>query len=109
MQKRLIELQHERGRLLERIVTQRHTLARQAEPLADALRWSDRLSDALKSGKAFAQQHPLAVGVVAAAILVLKPGAALRWAGRGMGLWRTWKSLQNLLPEGLLGRLLKSV
>lgn len=107
MQKRLIELQLERGRLLERIASQRETLARQAEPLTQMFRLGDRVGEALEGGKAFARQHPWAVGLVAALVLVFQPAALLRWAARGATAWRTWKSLQALLPEGLLARLLK--
>lgn len=107
MQKRLIELQVERGRLLERIAGQREALARNAAPLAQTFSLGDRFMQALKEGQALARQHPLSVGLVAAAIMIFKPGAVLRWAGRGATLWRTWQSLQATLPEGLLARLLK--
>lgn len=107
MSKTLIELQLERGRLLERIAAQRQQLAVQAEPLAATLRWGDRLQNSLRSGTAFAQRHPLAVGLLAAALLVLKPGASLRWAGRGLSLWRSWRNLQALLPDALRQGLLE--
>lgn len=105
MAQTLTELHRERGRLHERIAAQRLLLARQAAPLTRALNAGDRFRQTLHDGKNFALAHPLALGVAAAAVFVIKPGAALRWVGRGLSLWRTWQSVQRLLPPGLLSAL----
>jgi hypothetical protein len=105
MQKRLIELQLQRGRLLERIAHQRQTLALQVRPVAHTLHVGDRLSDAMAQCKRFAQEHPLAVAAAVGAVVVLRPGGVLRWTRRGLVAWRTWSSVRSALP-GFLARFL---
>ena len=109
MQDRLIELHQQRGRLLERIAEQRNTLSRQLEPLQGVLNISDRVSDRaarlVQDGKGFVQQYPLAIAAVVAAVVLLKPRTVLRWTQRGIAAWRTWRSVQTLVPGFLLRQL----
>lgn len=105
MQQRLIELQLQRGRLLERIAQQRGTLAEQARPVAHMLHVGDRVSDALAQAKAFALQHPLVLAATVGALVVLRPARVWRWTSRGLFLWRSWTAMRSNLP-GLLSRLL---
>lgn len=105
MQKRLIELQLQRGRLLERIANQRHVLAVQTRPVARVMDVGDRVSSFTDQCKLFALQHPLAVTAVVAAVVVLRPGSVMRWTRRGLFAWRTWAGLRSALP-GLLARFL---
>ncbi len=99
MQQRLIELQLQRGRLLERIANQRHALALQTRPVARALRVGDRVSSFADQCKLFALQHPLAVAAVVGAVVVLRPARVLRWTRRGFFAWRTWASVRTALPS----------
>ncbi len=105
MQKRLIELQLQRGRLLERIANQRATLALQTRPLARSLHVGDRLESWLRRCTQIAVQHPVAVATVIGAMVVLRPTAVLRWTRRGFVAWRTWMTLRRALP-GFLARLI---
>ncbi len=106
MQERLIELHQQRGRLLERIAVQRNTLSRQLAPLQGVLNIGDRVSDRaarlVQDGKGFVQRHPLAIAAAVAAVVVLKPRTVLRWTRRGLSVWRTWRSVQTLVPGFLL-------
>jgi len=45
MQQRLIELQQQRGRLLERIANQRASLVTQTQPIARLLNFGDRVGE----------------------------------------------------------------
>lgn len=105
MQQRLIELQLQRGRLLERIANQRHVMAVQARPVARALHVGDRMSSFADQCKLFALQHPLAVAGVVAAVVVLRPASVMRWTSRGLFAWRTWANLRTALP-GFVARFL---
>lgn len=105
MQERLIELQLQRGRLLERIAQQRRTLAVQTRPVTRALHVGDRLVDGFDRCKWFALQHPLTVTAVVGALVILRPATVMRWARRGFIAWRTWGAMRTALP-GFLSRFL---
>lgn len=105
MQKRLIELQLQRGRLLERIAHQRRALAADIVPVAHTLQLGDRVSDLLAQGKRFVLEHPLAVAAVVGTAVVLRPAGVLRWSRRGFLAWRSWRALRASLP-GFLARFL---
>ena len=105
MQKRLIELGEQRGRLRERIAHQRTALAREVQPLVAPLSWPTRMAALLRQGKEFVLAHPYAMGTAALGLVVFKPRFMLRWAQRGLLAWRTWRSLRGVLPN-LLGSLL---
>lgn len=103
MQKRLIELGEQRGRLRERIAQQRSALARDVQPLLAPLALPGRLAAALRQGRDFLVAHPYLAGSAAVGLLVLKPRWMWRWARRGLLAWRTWRSVRRLVP-GVLGR-----
>lgn len=101
MPKSLIELHEERGRLRERIAAQRHALAQQLAPLNRTLETGDRL---LATGRSIMDEllnHPLALAVLAAAAVALRPRTIWRWARRGLVLWRSWRLLNRWLPDAL--------
>ncbi len=101
MQQRLIELQRQRARLLERIAHERRSLAIQIQPVARVLHVGDRLADLFARCRRFALQHPLTVAAVVGAVLVLRPAGTLRWARRGLVAWRSWNALRGALPTVL--------
>lgn len=107
MQDKLIELHQQRGRLLERIASQRQLLVQQMAPLQGALDVSDRTARLVQDAKAFVQNHPLGVALAIAALVVFKPRTVLRWTQRGLFAWRTWRGLHTLVPGFLLNRLRK--
>lgn len=104
MQERLIELQLQRGLLLERIASQRRTLALQMQPVARTLHVGDQLRSWVDQSKLFALRHPLTVTAMVAAVVLLRPAGVLRWARRGFFAWRTVNAVRSALP-GFLSRL----
>ncbi|MBK9027087.1 MAG: hypothetical protein IPN98_04190 [Propionivibrio sp.] len=80
MNQRLNELLIRRGRLLERIATQRAALGQEMPPLRAALYTTDRIVAGVRSGVVFIKQHPSIVTVAVAVLVVLKPGRIVRWA-----------------------------
>lgn len=103
MQQRLIELHEQRGRLLERIVDQRATLARQLLPVQDALRIGDRASSALQEVKQFLLRNSMATSIALLSALLFKPRTVWRWSRRGFIAWRTWRGVHTLF-SGFLAR-----
>lgn len=108
MSKTLAELHEERGRLLERIAGQRAALSRQLAPLQKASDASERLMAVLRAGLKYLQTHPLPAALAVAALVLVKPGRSLRWAGRSLMLWRSWRMLRTWVPPAWLGRWLRS-
>ncbi len=104
MNQSLTDLYLQRGRLLERIASQRATLAWQLVPLQNASDAGSRVMAMLRGGVQYLKSHPLPVALAVLALVLLKPRRALRWAGRGLFLWRSWRALRAWLPESLLGR-----
>ena len=106
---RLIELHQQRGRLQERIAAQRNALSRQLAPLQGVLHIGDRVGERatrmVQDGKRFMQQYPLVIAVAVGAVVLLKPRTLMRWTRRGLLAWRTWRSVQTLVPGFLLKQL----
>jgi len=104
MSKRLIELQRQRGQLTERIAQQRATLVREAAPLRAACDSTDRVlatvRDTLRRASQLVQRHPAATAGLVAALIALKPRRVVRWLGRTIVVWRSWRSLRLWLTRG---------
>ena len=98
MNRRLAELHIERGKLLERITTQRYFLARAAVPVEEALGRVDGVVERVGSAARYVRQHP---GLIAAGLggllLLLRKERSLRWARRGFLLWQTLRAVGNRL------------
>lgn len=94
--KSLAELQVERARLRERAAAQRETLAQQFTPVGGALQFGERIRAAGASALQFLRSHPLAMGALAVAVVLRKPRLSLRWARRGLVLWRGWRTARSL-------------
>ena len=95
MQQRLIELQLQRGRLLERIAHQRDALGQQTEPVVRVLQLGDRVSDIADQCKRTVIENPLTTAAVLGAILLLRPRRVMRWTQRGFFAWRSWNTLRS--------------
>lgn len=107
MQKRLIELGEQRGRLRERIAHQRRALAHDIQPLVAPLSLPARMASAVRQGRDFLMAHPYLLGTVTVGLLVLKPRLVMRWAQRGLLAWRAWRSVRGMVPgliNSFLGR-----
>ncbi|MDO8719794.1 MAG: YqjK family protein [Polaromonas sp.] len=107
MKNSLLELHQQRGRLRERIASQRATLAQQLVPLQNASDAGQRIVSLVRGGVQYLKSHPLPVLLALSALVLLKPRRALRWAGRGVALWRSWRALRAWVPSSLLGRWLR--
>ena len=94
MQQRLIELQLQRGRLLERIAHQRDALGQQTEPVVRVLHLGDRVAGIASECKRTVIENPLTTAAVLGAVVVMRPRAMLRWAQRGFFAWRSWNTLR---------------
>lgn len=99
MQQRLIELQQQRGRLLERIASQRALLGRQSQPMTRVLHLGDRVGEMAAQCKRTALEHPVAVAVLVGAVVVLRPRTVLRWARRGFFAWRSWGAISSIISR----------
>lgn len=101
MSKSLAELHQERGRLRERIAQQRAALAREVAPLARACHTLDEVRavtrDTARRVNRLVNEHPAFVAGLATLFFALRPRRMLRWIGRGMVLWRGWRSVRRLL------------
>lgn len=93
MSERALFLAMRHGALRERIAEQRRVLARQVMPVESLLASGDK---ALQ-GAEWLRQHPAAVGVAMAVLVVFRPKAAWRWAKRGIFVWRGWQALRGKL------------
>lgn len=73
--------------------------ARARAGLAAEFRAWQRPIDVIDHGIAagrFLKAHPVAVGLTAVVVAVLGRRSLLRWAGRGLVVWRSWRALQTL-------------
>ena len=98
MHDRLIELHQQRGRLLERISTQRVALARQVAPLHNTFNLPDRIAAAARRTRDTLRAHPLVMTTVVVALVVLRPAQLLRWTQRGLLAWKTWRLVRRVVP-----------
>ncbi|MEO8546217.1 MAG: YqjK family protein [Burkholderiaceae bacterium] len=101
MQQRLIELQLQRGRLLDKIANQRAMLARQARPLTGMLHLGDRVSEIARECKRTALEHPLTLALAIGVVVVVRPRTVLRWVRRGFVAWRSWGTIRSALSRYL--------
>jgi len=95
MNPQLIDIGIRRGRLLERIASQRSALVRQMEPVHSVLNVADRGLAGLRSGTAYVKRHPGLAVAAFAVLAIAKPRRAWRWARRGFIAWRTWSALRE--------------
>ena len=95
MNHRLNDLHLRRGRLLERIASQRGALGQGLEPVAAALATTDRVFARVHSGIDYLKTHPAVVGITFAALLIVKPRRTLRWSRRAYAVWQTWQVLRE--------------
>ena len=101
MEQRLIELYVQRGRLRERIGSQRSQVARDLAPLGRALAGVDRARARWHHAQRWAATHPVTVTAAMVALLVWQPRrvlSAVRW---GYVAWREWARVRQWLSAGI--------
>ena len=97
--KRLSELQLQRGRLLERIAGQRAALGREARPLVSALTTTDRYLGRVRRGVDYLKAHPSLVTAGIATLFFVRGGRLWQWARRGFVAWRLWRTFDSRLRD----------
>lgn len=101
MNQALIDLAVQRGRLIERIASQRQRLTQDLHPIAHALQTTDHAVAVLRSGAEYLEERPALVAAAVGLLLVLRPQRVWRWSRRGFLLWRTWRvARQELVNLG---------
>ncbi|MBK1680321.1 YqjK-like family protein [Rhodocyclus tenuis] len=97
MNDRLIDIGVRRGRLLERIASQRAAIGSDLAPVRDALRATDRAVVLLRSAADTLRRHPAMVLAGVAIFIALKPRRLWRWGRRAFVVWRSWRFLRQRL------------
>ncbi|EXI74377.1 MAG: hypothetical protein AW07_01919 [Candidatus Accumulibacter sp. SK-11] len=95
----LIDLAVERGRLLERISSQRQLLAQQLQPVGAAMGAADRVVASARRCGDYLKRHPELVATSVAVLVILRPSRVWRWGRRGFFAWRTWRMLRRELSD----------
>ena len=101
MNKKLLALYQERGRLLQRVAYQRAMLAVQLEPLQKASDTGNRVIMVAQAGFAYLRSHPVGVLAALSALVLLRPSGSWRLLRRGLMLWQSWRRISAWLPESV--------
>lgn len=101
MDRRLIDLYVQRGRLRERIGVQRAQVARELAPLGVALQTVDRGRVLLREAQVWLVSHPVLVTTAVVTLLVWRPRAVFRTVRSGFFLWRNAARLREWASVGL--------
>ena len=91
----LNEILVQRGRLLERVTTQRYFLMAQVQPVRKALDRTDRALAQVQAGVAYIKRYPAVAGVALAVMCAFNVRRVFRLARRGFIVWRTWRMLRE--------------
>ena len=97
--KQLSELQLQRGRLLERIASQRETLRQDFVPVSQALGKVDSAVAAVHSAAAGIRRHPVMASAAVAVLFWAKGKSLLRWGGKAFSLWQSWRLVQATIAD----------
>ena len=101
MIRRLNELHVQRGRLLERITTQRYVLIAEVQPVRAALDKTDSVLAQIRTGVAYVKRYPAVAGLAVAVMFAFNFRRVIRVARRGFVLWKTWRMIrERLVPSG---------
>jgi hypothetical protein len=101
MNAKLVELYVKRGRLRERIGTQRVQLAHELAPLGNALRTVDRARTLMHLAGLWIAANPGKVALVGVAVAVWRPRIVLRATRYSFVVWRNWGRWRDWLNIGL--------
>jgi hypothetical protein len=91
MDRRLIEIETRRARLLERAARERAGVAQTLQLWEQPLGFVDRCLEAVR----FVVSRPPLVAGATFALVLLRPRSALKWARRAFGLWQGYRWLRN--------------
>lgn len=99
MNQTLIDLAVQRGRLIERITSQRQQLGQDLLPIAQALQTTDHAIAVLRDGVDYLQKRPALVAAAVGLITILRPQRVWRWSKRGFVVWRAWRVARQELAN----------
>jgi|ERR1035437_4144215 hypothetical protein len=99
MNHRLNELHLRRGRLLERIASQRVALSREVQPVRASLFKVDSLLARAHAATNYIKRHPSIAVLAVSALFIMKTGRVLGWAKRGFLAWQTWRTIRDRFLE----------
>ncbi len=109
MSDKLQAMLEKRARLLAQCESQRAEITAHIAGLARPLALADRVIGATNRISAYLRTHPLVLGALVAALVVLRRhglwklgrhalnnrSRVLRWGERGLIVWRTWRALRS--------------
>lgn len=99
MNRQLDELLLRRGRLIERIASQREVLRHDFVPVGHALGKVDTAVAAVHSAAASVRRHPVMASAAVAVLFWAKGKSLLRWGGKAFSLWQSWRLIQASVAE----------
>jgi hypothetical protein len=103
--RRLAQVRARRERLIAKAAAQRDEMALLLEPWRGPLAVADRGVTVA----AYLREHPSIVIVAVAALVVLAPKRAFRWARRAFGVWRGYRWAAKALHQAIPARGAQSV
>lgn len=109
MNKQLLALHLERGRLQERIAHQRAALGLELLPLVNAATAASRVMAAGRQAAGFVRSNPLLILAALATAFVLRPKGVWRLAKTGLVIWRGWRAVAALVPGPVFSSLYQRV
>lgn len=99
MNRPLDDLLLRRGRLIERIASQRETLRQDFVPVSQALGKVDSVVAAVHSAAAGIRRHPVMASAAVAVLFWAKGKSLLRWGGKAFSLWQSWRLVQATIAD----------
>ena len=97
MNRRLNELHLQRGRLLERIASQRLQLSQEAQPAYVVLSKADHVLDSVQAAAYYVKQHSGMVMLAVAGLFFMNKGRLWRLAKRGFFAWQAFQAVREKL------------
>ena len=97
MNHQLNEIYIRRGRLLERIASQRDALSRDVRPVRASFFRVDRVIGRVRSVTDYIKRHPSIAALAVAGLFAIKTERAWRWTKRAFFAWRAWRAFGNKL------------
>lgn len=102
MNERLVAVYVQRGRLRERIQSQRARLAHDVQPLAHGLARAEQLQRQAQRAGEWVRAHGAWVAAAGVALAVWRPRVVWRGMRWAVAAWRQWRKMRRLwMPPGL--------
>ncbi len=104
MNSKLNEILLRRGRLQERIASQRESMRRDAQPVSLALEKLDCVLASVRSATDYMKRNPAVVAAAVAGLFLIDRKRFWSWAKRGVVAWKAFRTVRNrLLAFGIRG------